>query len=287
MADAVAELIALIGDENDRKSAQQLFEKYEPLRGGVLRQADYDRLMNEAKQKIADGDIKVKKYEDWYNKNLTRHEELLKMNGDLETENGSLKKQVEDAVKKAAAGGSGDGQPVDQEAIVQSVMAKLGGKPVTQAELKEAAKATVNEFAQTLQKDFFEKTFPQATRWQSRFLDAKLSYHDEFKKRLDDETFMKFMTDNKIEDPTEGYNRFVAADRQKIQVEKEVERRLAEEKAKHPAGTSGSEASVDINSPIVSILSKPIPGSVPEGARPGDGSAALRAAEAMRNEGKF
>lgn len=288
MADAIAELIALITDEADRKAAQDLFSKYEPMRGAVLRQSDYDRLMNEGKTKISDAETRAKKWEDWAAVSVPKHDQLMKEWDDVQAENKTLREKVAEAATRATGNGNnGSGTGVDPKEITRQVMAELGGKPASAKEIADMVQSKVQETAATMQKDFFEKTIPQQNEWQSQMLDAQLDYREEFKKPLDRKSFLKFMVDNKIDSPREAMNRFVADDRSKVTIEAEVQKRLTEELSKrNMPGVSGNTSAPDPLGPLQIRLQGKGP-VISEGSRPGDGSLAQQAADAMRSEGKF
>src|SRR6266700_1042477 len=92
-ADALANLVALIEDEEARKQAVALFEKSPKFKQEIidrgLRQSDYDRNMNEWKKKVEEADKNKKEWQDWYDRNSVVFDTTVK-------EKETLTKQVEE-----------------------------------------------------------------------------------------------------------------------------------------------------------------------------------------------
>lgn len=294
LSPAVMELLGLIGNDEDRKQLQALAEKYEPLRGAVMRQSDYDRSMNEGKAKIQAAEDESKKWREWSERNVPKHEELLKDYDKATQENSTLKSQVEDLTRKVAAGaggngnGNGGGGALDQKQIVADVMKELGGKPVSQKELTDLVVAKVAETASTMRDKFYKEDLPQSLNWQSAMLAAQMDYQTEMGKSMTREKrqeFSKFILDNKIQDPGEGLDRWLAKDREEKRVSAEVDRRVKEEMSKRQMPGVSSAAPAD-SGPLQTYLGGKAP-KIPEGSRPGDGSLAAAAADSLRADGKF
>jgi hypothetical protein len=220
--------------------AQQraILEKHPSLGEGWLRQSDYDRFMNANKSKIE----KVDEVERWYNDNKPKFDTLKTNYAQLEADKAKweaeklkLEADLQAASAAAAAAKAAEGSNVDPQKIAEAVRTSLDGKIPTSTELaklisEETKKQATSLFAEA-RKNFYEHDFKETASWITGMNDVMWRYRDEFGKTLDRVAFSKFMSDNKIVDPVEAYDRFTASDRE----EKKFQSRLEEEKKKWEA----------------------------------------------------
>ena len=280
----------------DAVAQRAIFEKHPNLAEGYLRQADYDRNMNQLKDRVKKADT----WDNWAERNLDRYNEIKEKYPTLESERDTLKAEVDrlkaEVEKKVAASiAASGGDPANIDAIVSQVMNKIGGDRMTKAEanaliatqVKEAAAADYGE----ARKNFYEKDVPQFASWITGMVDAQSSYREETGKKLDRAEFAKFMTDNKISDPQTAYERFMEPVRRKTEIEAEAKKRademIAEAKRNGEfPGTSGSPSPQgglqvrlqkrDANDPLFK-----------SDVEIGDNASAMAAAAELRSEGKL
>lgn len=297
----VEELLKQIADEGDRKALQANFEKYDFLQKSVegnLRQQDYDRQMNETKAEKEAAEKAKQANLDWYNRNKTRYDEMVKNYAELETKNKTLEEQVREAAEKASAGagaGGGGGEAkVDQAEILKRVneeIAKRGYVSQSDAQkiVEEQTKKQVEEQAKVLRDNFYKTDVPGVIAFVTSLNDLQYMHRDEFKKPLNHIAFSKFMAEEKIDDPMKAYDRFVAEERTKLMTEKikadakaEAEKEFA---SKYNLPGSGAIAAPELG-PLQLERSKKTT-YIPESAVPGDNQLAYAAAAELRSEGKF
>jgi len=282
----------------EAEAQRKIFEKYPSMGEGYLRQADYDRFMNENKGKLTTAE----KWKEWADRNITEVDgkttsreavALREQLSAVETEAAELRKKATEAV--IAHGGD----PADVEKVTAAVLAKIGGEPTTKAEMArlvaEETTKTVGVALEKARKDFYEKDFAEATNWITGMNAVQFDYRDEFGKSLNRVEFAKFMKDNGIADPIKAYEAYVAPERKKKEIQTEAdklyndrvakEKKDREERGEFP-GSSGAPTPVG---GLQLRLNKkdetdPLFGKTVE---LGDGSVAAAAAADLRSEGKI
>jgi hypothetical protein len=240
LSKAVLEMLATITDENDRKEMQAKFEKYETvIQGrfdGNLRQEDYDRKMNESKKTVETLEATAKKWQEWADRNVPKHENLLKSYEEEQKKRQAVEEEV--AKLKASGGGSGGGNgnvTVDEQELLKKVNAEVEKRGyVSKADMEAIVKAEAVKLAEEKTKELTETTLPAWANFNAQVTDAQLQYRDEFGKHLDRKAFIKYINDEKIPDVPKAYERFVEADRAKIkeakmreEIEKDVRSKLS------------------------------------------------------------
>jgi hypothetical protein len=257
----------------------------------VLRQADYDRFMNENKGKLSTFEAREK----WFKDNEPKHKQAL---ADLKAANEKLadmEKQLKTSSAAAAAAVAAEGGvDVDPAKIVEAVKAALGNDVPTKADLdKLIGEKTVElvkaNYTEAVNK-FYTEEFPRAAQWSAAMTDAQIQYFQETGKRMDRKEFAKFMSDNKIADPGDGYEKFMEPVRRQQQVEAEVKKGVEAELAKRNSSGDfpGSSGAPQPMGALQIRLAKRAEGDplIPKDAELGDSSLAHLAAQELRNEGK-
>jgi hypothetical protein len=307
LSKALEELLAQVKDEGDRKELQSRFEKYDFLQTrfeGNLRQEDYDRNLNKVKADRAkeQEELKVsKEYADkmkvWAEKNVPKHEELVKNYGELETKYKDLdeKYKITEVAAKAAEAAGGDGKTVDAAELakrVDEVIATRGY--VSQKEVQkiadEEARKLVAEEAGKLRDNFYKTDIPNFMGFITAMTNLQFRHRDEFKEALDPVAFSKFMVDEKIEDPIKAYDRFTVEKRSaadKVRIEAEIRDKVEKDFAsKHNLPGSGAPPASELG-PVQMARMNKTP-HIPATAEAGDShELAYAAAAELRQEGKF
>lgn len=292
------ELEALIAelekvDAEGAKEQRAILEKHPTLQTkvqeGVLRQSDYDRKMNDSKKDIEYG----KTMKTWADKNVPIYTETLKRIEEVTAEKVKLEEELRKQTAIAAAVSSSDGKPVDPEQIAAAVRAKLGTDIPTKTELAALVAEETKKSVATAREEFFTKTFPDASKWQAEMTDAQIQYFQETGKRMDPMEFGKYMLDNKIASPKEGYAKFVEPINRAKEIEAEATKRadkIIEDRKKAAGdggfpGSSGPPRSPGALEVRIRERSKddPLFGG---NAELGDGSLAAAAAAELSTEGK-
>lgn len=273
-------------------AAQRKFWEDNPAIADVVEkmavpQAEFNRQLNLKDEEVKKHKKTAEDWEKWGKDNKPKHERLL-------TEHEELQKNykiLQDKVKESAGGGSGEGA-VSVEELETKVLERVAGKTVSEerlgqiiAEETKKLKDDLNATLDTARKDFFEKTLPMATAFQTEMVEAQQDYREEFGKKLDRKDFSDFMTENRIVSPREALERFVAKDREEKRIKTEVEKRLNDELSKRNVpGVSSTSGPADVGP-----LQLKIAGETPkfaEGTELGDLSAAAMAAKELRSEEK-
>jgi hypothetical protein len=297
----LADLVAQIKDENDRKFFEQAFPKYSFLVEqfeGNLRQQDYDRLMNEtktARQKEQEEVTRYKedqrKWKEWADKNIPLHEELVRNYDDLEKKYKEAEDKLEEAARKAASGDgmNGDNQVNATELLnrVREEVIKKGGY-ATEAQMQkiadEVAKKMVTEEASKLRENFYKTDFPNAIAFMTAMNELQYKNREEFGEPLDTKAFSKFIADNKIDDPEKAWKEFTSEKRsakEKEKIVKDTTEKLEKEWAsKYNLPGSGASPMPELGHLHARQLGK---NDVVDESKPGW----LQAAESLRTEGKF
>ena len=131
-----------------------------------------------------------------------------------------------------------------------------------------------------------EQTFPSTMAWQNTMIDLQFQHRDEFKKPLDPLTFSKFLVDKKIADPRQGYELFVAEDRQKVREEKLKDDWEKDFRSKNNFPGAGAPPAPELGPLQIRLQGGKVPVEIPEGTVPGDGRMSSLAAQELRAEGK-
>jgi hypothetical protein len=279
-------------DPAGAKEQRAILEKFpklqDPLKGGVLRQSDYDRQMNASKEKLAE----ATKWQDWAKTNVPIHTQLQKDYAAKEQEIERLKAEVE--AKSIAAAAAAGGNTVDAEKITAAVKEALksaGGIP-TKAELAELIKGATDEQMKEARKDFYEKEIPRNLAFVTAMTNAQNRYFRETGKDLDTAEFSKFMVDNSISDPAKAFERFMEPVNRQKAIDDEVKKQVTakEEELKKQfgaAGIPGSSGSQGMGHLQIRVTEKkPNDPLFSQDIELGDNAAAMAAAAELRSEGK-
>src|ERR1700685_1655183 len=101
-------------DPAGAKEQRAILDKFpklqDGLKGGVMRQSDYDRQMNSSKEKLAE----ATRWQDWAKTNVPIHTQLQKDYAAKEEEIERLKAEVEAKSIAAAAAAGGSGADADK-----------------------------------------------------------------------------------------------------------------------------------------------------------------------------
>jgi hypothetical protein len=294
----VEELLALITDENERKSMREGFEKWDFLQKAVegnLRQQDYDKKMNEAKVEVEKYQQQAKKWDEWATENVPKHDKLLKMYNDLETKSKTLEEEKALAVAAAAKAAGEGGTPVDTAALlkqVDDIIAKRGYVSTADVQKIADAEATklVDAKLKTVQDAFFKQTVPGVMAEILNMNKLQFNHMKEFNgDTFDTEKFDAFRAEKKIMDLNEAYDRFVSEARTKASTDKltkEITEKVEKEYAtKHNLPGSGVPAAPELGPLQINRLGKAP--TLPADTELGDNRAAYAAASELRNEGKW
>jgi len=242
--------------------AQQraILEKVPTLGEGWLRQNDYDRFLNENKGKLSKYDETM----DWYKKTKPVHEQTLKDLADAQDKAARLEAEVTAKATELAAAKAASGEG--------------GGDPDKTKEQADAARD-----------NFFKNDVPAALGFQTAMVDVQWKYRDEFGKSLNRIEFAKFMTDNKLSDPIDAYEKYTEKERREREIATEVKKRTEEAEKKMRAefvpGTTGPQGTGHLQVRISE--KKPGDALFGQDIELGDNAAAMAAAAELRGEGKL
>lgn len=290
-------LLATIEDEKDRAEARKLMEKYPTnFADGYLRQADYDRNMNAAKEARAKEQAEVetykansKKWQDWADRNVPKHEQLTTEYAKVQTERDALKVQVEKAAAAASGGGGGNGGgggEVDPEKLMARVNAELATRGyLTQAETAKIVGEEARKIAAEERKAFFDQTLPNTMSYIFRMNDLAADHKTEFNERFDRAAFAKFQVDSKVDDVDKAYELYVAEKRKDAWKKSETERITRDVSSRQGVPGTGASPAPELGPVQVNRLKK-MP-DLPDNAVIGDNSAAMAAAAELRAENKL
>lgn len=263
-----------------------ILEKHPALGEGWLRQADYDRQMNEGKAKIKNAE----EVQDWFKRTKPVHEQVVKDLNEAQEKISRLEAEVTaKAAEAAAAIAAAGGGSADAEKVAKAVMDNLGKTIPTKAELASLIATETEKQANAARDKFFKEDVPATLTFITGMNDVQFRYRDEFGKSLDKKEFSKFMTDNKIADPIEAYEKYTEKARHDKELESERVKIREEERLKLKSefvpGSTGSHGTGHLQ---VRISEKkagdPLFG---QDIELGDNSAAMAAAAEMRAEGKL
>jgi hypothetical protein len=281
------EMLATMKDEKAREIFRVQLESDPAVREhfeGNLRQSDYDRQLNANKtefERLKGLETKAKEWQDWAKVNVPKHEQAVTALAEKERELAELKAKN----NGGAGGGAGGGEEfkgMSADEIMKKVNAEIASKGfISKSDMEAAVKAA----ADAERKQFVEKTFPSTMAWQSAMIDLKFQHRDEFSKPLDDVAFSKFLVEKNIADPKQGYELFVAQDRQTAREAKLKEDWEKDFRSKNNLPGTGAPPAPEIGPLQMRLQNKP-PVEIPEGTVPGDGRMASLAAQELRAEGK-
>lgn len=279
-------------DPAGAKEQRAILDKFpklqDGLKGGVMRQSDYDRNMNANKEKLAE----ATKWTDWAKTNVPIHTQLQKDFAAKEEEIERLKAEVE--AKSIAAAAAAGGNVADADKITAAVKAALkeaGGMP-TKTELAALIKGATDEQMKDARKDFYEKEIPRNLAFVTAMTTAQNRYFRETGKDMDTAEFSKFMVDNGLSDPARAYDRFMEPTNRKKEIDTEAKRIADEEiaKFKKESGASGIPGSTGPQNPghlQIRLTEKKADDPLfSQTIELGDNSAAMAAAAELRSEGK-
>jgi hypothetical protein len=291
------ELLKLMTPEA-AKVQRELWEKNPAIAADMEKvavpQSEFHRQLSAKDEEVQKAQKLSKEWKDWGDKNKPVHEKVVKDLEEAERKNAEL---VEERTRLLARGKEdGSGDPIDEEKLVEAVQKRIGGKPVTEARLAEIVSQEVKKISDEVKttvdgerKRFFEETVPAGLKWQADMLEVMQDYRQEYGKKLDKAEFSKFMTENKITDPSEAYEKFTAKDRQEKTIQAEVDKRVQSELAKrNMSGVSSGDTFVTdgTKGPLELHIAGEIPEAVKTGEL-GDKSAAVAAAKELRSSGAF
>jgi hypothetical protein len=301
LSEALEELLKLIPDEKDREAQRQQLEKYEVLRSGYLRQADYDRNMNNwKKEKTALEQEREKalgiarEWETWGKTNKPRHDQLLTEHEALIKERDELMQKVQEATARASLGLEND---MDAQTVLKAVQDEIGKRGYVSRQdidtiiAQKAAELAKDEVAKTLEaerKVFFEQTFPQATRFQLDLNSVQFKHQRGFNEDLNVDEFLQYMKDKKLTNVNEAYESFMAPKKMELEIKQRVAAEVEKLKKESPTGVPGTLAPPAPElGPVQLFKMKKYEAQIPENAEAGDGSLAHAAAAELRAEGKY
>jgi hypothetical protein len=279
-------------DPAGAKEQRAILEKYPKLqdgmKGGVMRQSDYDRQLNASKDKLAEAE----KWQRWAKDNIPIHTQLQKDYAAKEAEIERLKAEVE--AKSIAAAAAAGGNAGDADKIVESVKKAIkdsGGIP-TAAELAKMIDDATEKRMEGARKDFYEKEIPRNLAFVTSMTNAQNRYFRETGKDLDTAEFSKFMVDNNIADPAKAYDRFMEPHNRQKAIDEEVKKQVAvkEDELKKQYGASGipgSSGSQGLGHLQIRVTEKKAGDPLfSQDVELGDNAAAMAAAAELRSEGK-
>ena len=268
--------------------AQQraILEKHPSLGEGWLRQSDYDRFLNENKGKVAKYDETM----DWYKRTKPVHDQLKTDYEQLQEKAQRLEAEVQakatELAAAKAAGGEGGGDP---KAVAAAVLESLKGQTVTPAEIAKLVATETEKQAAAAREKFFKEDVPSTLSFITGMNEVQWKwYQDNPGKPFDKLAFSKYMTDNKLTDPIEAYDKFTEKDRRAREVQAEVDKQVAEKEKKIRAefvpGTSAGQGS----GVLQTRLSEKKAGDplFSQDVELGDNALAMAAAAELRGEGK-
>ena len=287
--------------EEDRAAMRASLEKHAVLREkfeGGLRQSDYDRKMNEVKatEKAAkDAEDKAKvlyeQNQQWFKDNKPILDRTTKERDDLF----KLRDELEAKLKIAAAAtATGDGKPVDQDALVAAVAERMKSMTTipNEASLRTMMGEEALKIAATERENFFKGTLPGVLEFTMTIQELAGDFKDEFGEKFNRGEFIKYQNEQGMSDkPREAYDRYVAERRQKTHDAKLVEETTNRVKSELSVPGTGVSTALNLpgssaipeDGPMVSFL-KANPGPA---AGTGASAEAAKAAAELRQEGKF
>lgn len=289
---AVEELLKLVPGQ-EAEAARAIFETspklQEVIKEGTLRQSDYSR-------KSAEVQSEQKKWKEWYDGNVKKHETL-------RTEYDTLKGQFDTTRTELEKIRSGE-LDVDEATLNAKVDARLnslGDRYVSKSELnaiiqQEAAKLagdTARTEVQAQTTKFLTETWPAATEILASLMEASYSHREEFGKPLsrdDRKAIGELMKERNIMDPMKAYDEWIGPKRTEAKIKKEVDEGVAkgiDEFKKTHTGNEGFPGVTGVPElgPVQMARAGKVP-QLPENYSIGDGSAAAAAAAEIRAEGK-
>lgn len=267
--------------------AQQraILEKHPTLGDGWLRQADYNKFMNE-------GQDKLKRYDetmDWYKRTKPVHDQVVTDLAASQAEVERLKAEVASKAAEAAAAKAASGEgATDPAAVAKAVLEAIKGTIPTTAEIGKLIADETDKQAKAAREKFFKEDVPPALAFQTGMNEVQWRHRDEFGKPLNRVEFAKFMTENKINDPIEAYERFTETPRLEAKLKAAKDEGIAEGKKQAAAEfVPGSTGAQGLGHLQVRITEKktgdPLFG---QDVELGDNAAAMAAAAELRNEGR-
>jgi hypothetical protein len=271
---------------------RKILEAHPELGEGWMRQADYDRSMNEGKEKITAAEQERDKWKGWADRNVPKIEEQNKQWDAREAELKTLRDKVAAASSAAAAaagGNGGGGDHSDIEAKVLDRVQKLGYATSTDI-AKIAAEEAQKKVSEQLEQ-FNKTTGPGYIEFTLTAQDLQLQHFKEFGELLPRAELAKFMNEHKLNDPQQGYKQWieprrkqVAEEASKAAIKAEVDRQVAAELAKR--NTPGSPMGTPLEMGPLNLRISKTDALGDKEVSLGDGQAAAAAAAELRSEGR-
>lgn len=279
------DLLAALPAEDQAPLRAQM-EKHQTLRDGFLRQADYDRSMNEAKEAKAEFEEQKKEWQTWYDKAKPEFEDLAPKYEAVLKERDDLKAKV-DAGVTAATGKESD---VDVNKLTADVLKAVEGRGfVPKVELDAIIDAAAKKLFEPERNTLLKETLPAWNAFTLDVADIMMNHRQDFGKPLDRLALSKFMNENKLTDVKKGYEQFIAPE-----VAKKTEAKLRDDITKEVRsqfgvpGTSAALPTADemgiVQRLVQSSDTKPDPA---KDLQLGNGSIAALAAQEFAAEGKI
>lgn len=290
--DVLNDVVALISDKGEQAQLRSLVEKYPVLAEGWMRQNDYDRNMNEAKEarkrELAEFEAnqsRISEWQKWADENIPKFDSIKAERDAARAAEAELKRQLEER----AQGKEGEVDAAQVEAKVKELISAQGY--VTQEQITQLINAAATEREQKFREDFIGKTLPAAMEFTSVLGDLSMSYREEFKDSFDRKGFASHFASRgyKDDEVQKAYDDFVAEKRHEAQLKKAREDGAAEERAKLAAQNIPGSTSLPEDGPLNTFLRQQSPAAAPaqgqpagDGIRLGDGAAARTAADELR-----
>jgi hypothetical protein len=293
---SVIEELSKFVEPADAVTLKTLLEKNERLaqevKDGRLRQSDYDKFLNQNKERLKYADDMKK----WADINVPKHDKLTQDFGELQELNRTLETQVTDfreQLAKAAEGGNVDeaalAAAVDKRTKELGYLTKAETEKIIQQEAGKLAEEKANAAADVRTDIFLKQTWPAAQAINQTLIIKNFQHMKEFGEPLtqeDCEAIGAILTERNMTDPGKAYDEWIGPKRSAKTIEAEVERRVAaklSESAGFP-GVSGTPMS-ELGPVQLKNMGK-IP-ELPEGTKLGDFASANAAGAELRSEGKF
>ena len=293
------EALALIQDEGDQTALRASFEKYPDLSvrfEGNLRQEDFDRNSGQLKTdreafetEKTDGREKIAKWQSWFDQNKASHDGMLSKFEGIQAMNTKLEAEVQELKDKGVEIPL-DGSVTSLDAVMKAVDERVAARGYVDADGFDKKFAEQSgAVLESERADFLSKTLPGVIAYNTALTTAHFNHRDQFDEPLDTEAFMKYMAENKLENPVTAYDGFVKDKlHAKELTDKEEEIRKDERTKIGLPGTGAPPTGVDSPAigPVEMLRQGKATDGIPEGAQIGDGQAGAAAAAAMRADGQ-
>lgn len=273
LPEACLELLGHLKDEGERKALESIFEKHEPIRGAVLRQADYSRLANESAERVKKAETLAKKWDDWAKESVPKHEDLLKKFEAQVAANKDLEAKLQTAI-------AATGADVKLEDVQKHIEQTYGNRFLSKEEVAKIVVEEAHKIAENEKKVLLEQTIPQSMEYVATLNDLALEHRETFGEKFDRKAFSKFLVDGGYQDAQKAYQDYTADKRREVETKKireEVRQELLKEQSGNDLPGSGVAPGESMMGPVRIQLSGKNP--TPEGMTP-----AMAAAAELRQE---